>query len=1365
MKAATPRTVAGSRQEQMDAWKGLVSKQLGGDPVATSALVEKLAKITDPAEFSSEVEKFTRASRTSGFRNFSDLMRFIDKTDAKVAANQLEGSAAEIKDLLRTIGIKTPYNEKILGMTNKLKSRGREAYDETTRAAIQQRKLLNDQAVPGGDQIEKLASDFDPEIALAAARQEARETFENAPDLISAAAIQGISDGLKYSIGGYARLGKEGVEFVGKNGTVTRASKDKSEYIAHSWNQQSNLAAYKSIVQAGAKSADAAGVKGADKRAAHMYDFVVESLGVKDSWLRANGVVPVTYMTRAEGNLRKMDVEKAEYAYLSDLDVIAALPRNIVEAALFYGKNVNLPITEITNAARLAIKRPELGKSVEEFAAVQKDVFMAAAKRMQNSFEKSSAKNASDTADAIIRALNSPEVVNTLTKTHLANGVFARSALNMATDAITAGARKSLEDTLASSVALGTKFAAIEEAPKRLDAILKAAQLDGTQVDSLARMQQDIVLAGAMSKADFYAYKAAYRSRRASAVRTDGTPASDEYLDRMRQAANDQMSRTDARGNAIPPRTRGAESTRQAADRRGQNAARVTDHAEISETVQQAALRALADEPIEAQDAYTYAMLQADIAFTAAKSSRWGERFLDAMSPTHGQQDTRIYATLEGFSPRAMTAEYDKALAGIVGKHKPEALNAAFKLFQQLDTEAMDTAFTGFSKSAEAGSQVLTRELGEQALLGALVRKGITPQALPEGTLRAAQDLMPAFQIVFGGDKYSLIARAGMDPKFMNTYLRRAGMNTSEEGGFAFPEDGVASDLYDAWRYLDGEKVDPIDLLRKTHAGLQQATMVPAVASHFSNEFGHKALGYDSVDAARAAGFKKVNFSDAESNSLLRFIDTDQYYDPAMLQQIKKTGDFMDMIGDPASEGILERYLKKADPVMNAVKSSLTIWRPGHWVGNILGEGWMNMIAGVTNPMAYKKSLDILRQHNIVGPYAGSPFEKYLAKNAPEGQVARFDIDEPNLKITVGGAEYPVTYATIKNMAEKRGVILHHNQAEDLFVDPTSPYKKRFGLISDANAGLGQASAARDSIFRLAHFVDNLQKFGGRNIEEMADRAAAEVHKYHPSMQTLSGFEQGTMRRLVYFYTWQKQALTRVIGGMLDTPGRVTVPNELLYAISTANGLDPESIGNPVESGAMLPSFLQNSMTGTQFKAGYNPLGDGDMLWGFSLSNPASDILSSTTKSLNFDPSRSIGENAIQNVSGAANDNGASLISPALKVPFQLATQKDSFGRDLAMDPKKNLQFLIDQTGAQYPSRISGDLLPGMDRTDVKEDPEQQSGNQVRYALNWLSGLKFNNFQQQSYMDRAESEQGKIQKAELKARLEALGYQNVLPEK
>lgn len=282
----------------------------------------------------------------------------------------------------------------------------------------------------------------------------------------------------------------------------------------------------------------------------------------------------------------------------------------------------------------------------------------------------------------------------------------------------------------------------------------------------------------------------------------------------------------------------------------------------------------------------------------------------------------------------------------------------------------------------------------------------------------------------------------------------------------------------------------------------------------------------------------------------------------------------------------------------------------------------------------------------------------------------------------------------------------------------------------------------------------------------MADRAAAEVHKYHPSMQTLSGFEQGTMRRLVYFYTWQKQALTRVIGGMLDTPGRMTIPSELLYAIGVGNGLDPESIGNPVDRNANLPDYLDNSLTGTQFRAGYNPLADGDMLWGFGLSNPATDILTSTTASLNYDGEKSLAQNAIANLAGTANDNGASLVSPALKVPFQLATQKDSFNRDLEMDPKKNFQFLLDQTGAQYPSRVSGQLLPGIPRTDLKDDPEEQSGNQTRYALNWLSGLKFNNFQgtsQEAALKREAGQQNTAAKAEAEAdlaqRLRALGYE------
>src|SRR5690606_38050722 len=83
--------------------------------------------------------------------------------------------------------------------------------------------------------------------------------------------------------------------------------------------------------------------------------------------------------------------------------------------------------------------------------------------------------------------------------------------------------------------------------------------------------------------------------------------------------------------------------------------------------------------------------------------------------------------------------------------------------------------------------------------------------------------------------------------------------------------------------------------------------------------------------------------------------------------------------------------------------------------------------------------------------------------------------------------------------------------------------KKPFQGVRDMNEALGRGSIARDSVFRVAHALDVMRKGKFRSLDEALDAAARDVHKWHPSYQTLTPFDQVYTRRVLYFYTWMRQ--------------------------------------------------------------------------------------------------------------------------------------------------------------------------------------------------------------------------------------------------
>jgi hypothetical protein len=263
-----------------------------------------------------------------------------------------------------------------------------------------------------------------------------------------------------------------------------------------------------------------------------------------------------------------------------------------------------------------------------------------------------------------------------------------------------------------------------------------------------------------------------------------------------------------------------------------------------------------------------------------------------------------------------------------------------------------------------------------------------------------------------------------------------------------------------------------------------------------------------------------------------------------------------------------------------------------------------------------------------------------------------------------------------------------------------------------------------------------MKKGSFRSLDEALDAAATQVHKWHPSYQTLTPFDQVYTRRVLYFYTWMRQAIARMVEMSLNTPSLAALPSRVMYALSYASGLDPQSVGAPVSQDLDLPDYLAHSMTGSAIKVN-------DRVYGMSLNAPTTDIFSQLIGPANIDPTLSVPDN-VSNAFGALVDrNFGQMISPALTVPFSVAT--DQTVRGQAYTPEEGfagrLQNLIDQTGAAYPSKITGQLLPGVARTDQRVEPEDQAEKQWLALINALTGMKFTAQSAQNVQNSAERDE------------------------
>lgn len=256
------------------------------------------------------------------------------------------------------------------------------------------------------------------------------------------------------------------------------------------------------------------------------------------------------------------------------------------------------------------------------------------------------------------------------------------------------------------------------------------------------------------------------------------------------------------------------------------------------------------------------------------------------------------------------------------------------------------------------------------------------------------------------------------------------------------------------------------------------------------------------------------------------------------------------------------------------------------------------------------------------------------------------------------------------------------------------------------------------------------------NIEQAADYAAQFVHKWAPTAIDLGGMETKYARRMVFYYTWLRGMVPRIIEGTLISPGAAMAPSKAMYNLGLANGLDLNSIGDPFPPDKLFPNWYSQKVLGPQYTSG------GD-LWGFNPTGPVGDTLNSLGS--NVSPKDFVTPDAYTKIAGTF----LNMSTPWFKAPMELA-----MGQNLVSGApiEDKTQYLQDMIGPlRTASRITGKDLylapkPGgglamPNRTEKKfrngMTGDQTVQNALPELLNWATGMQFTNYTSDSAQNSA----------------------------
>lgn len=518
------------------------------------------------------------------------------------------------------------------------------------------------------------------------------------------------------------------------------------------------------------------------------------------------------------------------------------------------------------------------------------------------------------------------------------------------------------------------------------------------------------------------------------------------------------------------------------------------------------------------------------------------------------------------------------------------------------------------------------------------------------------------FQNLFGdsglAEKFAgntAIARAGINVDHLNKHMRIVGIND-----FQFTRDVPdplnpaktirlnPDQVLDTWKnYVPKDSAD----LRKFVFNMSQAVENSMVEySTFAN------LG--SIWGSKAAknGYQQVTGMHSAIDGM--------YFPKEIVSQIAKMARGIDEMYEPVANSALMRLY---DDALRTWKTGVTIYAPSHHIRNMIGDVFTSWLDGVSNPAYYTKSGQMLmaNHHMYSDMKVGkNPLSDILGEGR-ETEIISKIIGNSQTRIPKGtriiatakvnGKKFSITLDQAYQMAFRHGLFPHSSVIEDLpgsetlmeslaqrfhpgKVGPFQPFK---GNVAKGVKGLAET---REHYVRGAHWLYALENTKANSLEELFQKSAERVRKYHPDGLDLTTTEKKVFRRLIPFYSWNRKAIPLILEGIAMHPAKIIAYPRIMSAMQEQQGIE-SSVSDPWPDDQLFPNWLSSNVIGPVLppdsgfaqRIARSPGEEGYTL--INPGNPATDIM----------------EDYFNNpIKGVGNS-----LTPFLKIPAEIGFQRE----------------------------------------------------------------------------------------------------------
>lgn len=318
----------------------------------------------------------------------------------------------------------------------------------------------------------------------------------------------------------------------------------------------------------------------------------------------------------------------------------------------------------------------------------------------------------------------------------------------------------------------------------------------------------------------------------------------------------------------------------------------------------------------------------------------------------------------------------------------------------------------------------------------------------------------------------------------------------------------------------------------------------------------------------------------------------------------------LDKMHSLASGEEINRFMRFMNRMTNWWKSTATVYNPGNWFNNTIGDIYLNFMDGVQNLRWYKLAQEVVLGGKVDG------------------------------KIVMRLGSHNMTRAELYDLYKRYGGSAGFLRAD---VDEVA-----FRVAPSLRHKIHQGYQKREDFSRFAHFSHALRdeftripktgktKLLSKRLEAAAEAASERVAKFNIDYSSFTPFERQVKSLAVPFYSWMRKAMPLMLENVFMRPGRVSAVQKMQKAFETSLGVPAQDM----ELGSYnveYPQWLRDSGY-MRLSGGRNPM---------TIRNPL--------------PSNIFGD-----VFGGADfqemlSGNLAKLHPGIQAPFELASGKQLF--------------------------------------------------------------------------------------------------------